>query len=77
MLSPLLLAIKRTKLFYWESQHLSFGGGVVIANSMLLAGMWFIASVWLFCRSAIKVQSLIPNFLWGGQSGSRGMAKVA
>ena len=77
MLSPLLLSIKR-KLVYWDAQHLSFAGRVVITNSVLLASMWFIASVWLFSRSAImKVQSLIRNFLWGGKNGSRAVAKVA
>ena len=77
MLSPLLLSMKR-KLVYWDAQHLSFAGRVVITNSVLLASMWFIASVWLFSRSAImKVQSLIRNFLWGGKNGSRAVAKVA
>ena len=77
MLSPLLLSIKH-KLVYWDVQHLSFASRVVITNSVLLASMWFIASVWLFSRSAImKVQSLIRNFLWGGKNGSRAVAKVA
>ena len=52
MLSPLLLSIKR-KLIHWDAQQLSFVGRVVVANSVLLASMWFIASVWLFSRSAI------------------------
>ena len=77
MLSPLLLSIK-CKLVYWDSQQLSLAGRVVIANSVLLASMWFITSTWLFSRSAImKVQSLIRNFLWGGKNGSRAVAKVA
>ena len=66
MLSPLLLLIKR-KLLYWDAQQLSFAGRVVVANTILLASMWFIAYVWLFSRSAItKVQSLICTFLLGG-----------
>ena len=76
MLSPLLLSIKR-KLIHWDAQQLSFAGRVVVANYVLLASMWFIASVWLFSRSAItKVQSLIRNFLWGGKQGSPTIAKV-
>ena len=70
ILSPLLLSIKR-KLLYWDAQQSSFAGRVVVAvvaNTILLASMWFIASVWLFSRSAItKVQSLIRNFLCGGK----------
>ena len=77
MLPPLLLSIKR-KLVYWDSQQLSLAGRVVIANSVLLASMWFIAFAWLFSRSAImKVQSLIHNFLWGRKNGSRAVVKVA
>ena len=73
----MLLSIKR-KLVYWDAQELSFAGRVVITNSVLLASMWFIASVWLFSRSAImKVQSLIRNFLWGGKNGFRVVAKLA
>ena len=50
----------------------------MITNSMLLASVWFIASVWLFSRLAIiKVQSQVRNFLWGGKNGSRAVAKVA
>ena len=57
---------------------MSFAGRVVIANTMLLASMWFIASAWLFSRSAMtKVQRLIQNFLWGGKHGSPTVAKVA
>ena len=76
MLSPLLLSIKH-KLIHWDAQQFSFAGRVVVANSVLLASMWFIASVWLFSRSAItKVQSLIRNFLWGEKQGSPTIAKV-
>ena len=65
MLLPLLLSIKR-KLQHWDAQELSFIGQVVVANSVLFASMWFIASAWLFSRSGItRVQILIHNFLWG------------
>ena len=77
MLSPLLLSIK-CKLLHWDAQQLSFAGRVVVVNSVSLASMWFITSIWLFSRSAItKVRSLIQNFLWGGKQGSPTVTTVA
>jgi hypothetical protein len=77
MVTPLLLRV-RNKLLYWDTTNLSLHGRVVVANSVLLASMWYIASTWLFSRSIIlKLQRLVRNFIWGASVGTRAVAKVA
>ena len=77
MVTPLLLRV-RNKLLYWDTTNLSLPGRVVVANSVLLASMWYIASTWLFSRSIIlKLQRLVRNFIWGASVGTRAVAKVA
>ena len=50
MITPLLLTL-RNKLIYWNKEKLSLAGHVVVANSVLLSSIWYIASTWLFSRS--------------------------
>ena len=77
MVTPLLLRV-RNKLLYWDTTKLSLPRRVVVANSVLLASMWYVASTWLFSRSIIlKLQRLVRNFIWGAPLGSRVVAKVA
>ena len=61
-----------------EQGELSLAGRVVVANSVLLSSIWYIASTWLFSRSImLKVQRLIRNFIWGNTTGDNSVAKVA
>ena len=77
MIAPLLLRL-RNKLIYWNKEKLSLAGRVVVANSVLLSSIWYIASTWLFSRSImLKVQRLIRNFIWGNTTGDNSVAKVA
>ena len=62
LVAPLLLKLRR-KLLLWDLVALSFGGHVLVANQVLLATIWYIASTLLFARSCIlqcKVLSRIP-----------------
>ena len=69
LVAPLLLKLRR-KLLLWDSVDLSFAGRVLVANQVLLATIWYIASTMLFARSCIlQVQRLIRNYIWGGKLG--------
>ena len=58
MVTPLLVRV-RNKLLYWDTTNLSLPGRVIVADSILLASMWYVASTWLFSRSIIlKLQRL-------------------
>ena len=77
MIAPLLLRL-RNKLIYWNKEKLSLAGRVVVANSVLLSSIWYIASTWLFSRSImLKVQRLVRNFIWGNTITEHPIAKVA
>ena len=77
MIAPLLLRL-RNKLIYWNKEKLSLAGRVVVANSVLLSSIWYIASTWLFSRSImLKVQRLVRNFIWGNDTVHNTIAKVA
>ena len=76
-ISHLLMTIRK-KLMFWSSANLSFAGRIVVANHVLLATIWYIASCWIFSRSCMgQVQRLIRNFLWSGNEGGPARAKVA
>ena len=61
-----------------DTTNFSLPGRVVVANSVLLASMCYIASTWLFLRSTIlKLKRLVRNFIWGASLGSRAVAKVS
>ena len=77
MVAPLLLRL-RNKLIYWNKEKLSLAGRIVVANSVLLSSIWYIASTWLFSRTImLKVQRLIRNFIWGNNASNNSVAKVA
>ena len=76
MIMPLLLRL-RNKLIYWNKEKLSLAGRVVVANSVILSCIWYIASTWLFSRSImLKVQRLVRNFIWGNTITDHPIAKV-
>ena len=75
--APLLLTLRK-KLFLWSQAKLSLAGRVVVANHVLLATMWYIASSWMFSKSCIgQIRRLVRNFLWAGQDRDHVRAKVA
>ena len=77
MISPLLVKLRR-KLLLWDSVNLSLAGRVLVANQVLLASIWYVASTTLFARSCIlQVQRLIRNYIWGGKTGQGKRPKVA
>ena len=77
MVTPLLLWV-RSMLLYWDTTNWSLPGRVVVANSIFLASMWYVASTWLFSRPILlKLQCLVRNFIWGAPLGARIVAKVA
>mgnify|MGYP000341314776 CR=1 FL=1 len=55
-----------------------FVGRIVVANQVLLASIWYIASAWIFSRASMnQIQRLIRNFLWSGKENSSPKARVA
>ncbi|MCO5611594.1 hypothetical protein L7F22_065848 [Adiantum nelumboides] len=43
--SPVMQSMRR-KLCYWSTQRLSLAGGALVANQVLLASAWYVASCW-------------------------------
>ena len=75
--APLLLTLRK-KLFLWGHAKLSLAGRVVVANHVLLATVWYIASSWLFSKSCIgQIRRLVRNFIWAGEDRCHIRAKVA
>ena len=67
---PVLLSLRR-KLCHYSSQNLSLAGRALVANQVLLASVWYIASCWMMHSGMMKqVRRLIRNFLWGGSDGT-------
>ena len=75
--APLLTMLRR-KLLHWSSAQLSLAGRVVVANNVLLASIWFVASSCMFSRSCLEqLRRLIRNFIWSGKDKDNVRAKVA
>ena len=53
IVTPLLIWV-RNKLLYWDNTNLSLPGRVLLANYILCASMWYVASTWLFSQSIIR-----------------------
>jgi hypothetical protein len=67
-----VLLTMRKKLAYWCTTHLSLANRILIANQVLLSSLWYVASCWNpHMRSIAKVVSLIRNYIWSGEDGSR------
>ena len=76
-ISPLLLLIKKKRLF-WSTAKLSLAGRVVVVNYVLLSTLWYVLSSWCFFRSCLnQVQRLIRCFLWSGKKEGNIRSKVA
>ena len=74
-----VLKALRKKLAYWSTVKLSLASHVLIANQVLLASIWYVASCWNpQLRSINQVKALIRNYIWSGENGERKCrAKVA
>lgn len=69
--SPVFSSIRK-KLVYWSSCNLSLAGRALVANQVLLATTWYIASCWLLHSGILKQLSrLIRNFLWSASDGTQ------
>ena len=67
---PVLHCIRR-KLCHWSSRHLSLAGRALVANQVILASVWYIASCWMLHTGIMhQLRRLVRNFLWGGSDGS-------
>ncbi|MCO5580302.1 hypothetical protein L7F22_034168 [Adiantum nelumboides] len=67
----LVMQSMRRKLCYWSSLHLSLAGRALVANQVLLASTWYVASCWTFNGGVmLQLKLLIRNFLFGGSYGT-------
>ncbi|MCO5549154.1 hypothetical protein L7F22_002620 [Adiantum nelumboides] len=61
----------RRKLCYWSTQHLSLAGRALVANQVLLASAWYVASCWTLHGGVMRqLRRLIRNFLYEGLDGT-------
>ncbi|MCO5586861.1 hypothetical protein L7F22_040806 [Adiantum nelumboides] len=68
--SPVMQSTRR-KLCYWSTQHLSLAGRALMANQVLLASAWYVASCWKLHGGVMRqLRQLIGNFLYGGSDGA-------
>ncbi|MCO5581462.1 hypothetical protein L7F22_035347 [Adiantum nelumboides] len=68
--SPVMQSMRR-KLCYWSTQHLSLVGRALVANQVLLASAWYVASCWTLHGGVMRqLRRLIRNFLYGGSNGT-------
>ncbi|MCO5573426.1 hypothetical protein L7F22_027197 [Adiantum nelumboides] len=68
--SPVMQSMRR-KLCYWSTQHLSLAGRALVANQVLLASAWYVASCWTLYGGVMRqLRQLIRNFLYGGSDGT-------
>jgi hypothetical protein len=66
------------KLIVWMSKKLSLATRILVANQVILAFVWYVASCINLSLSIVKkVKSLIMNFVWSGQTNGKARAKVA
>ncbi|MCO5552845.1 hypothetical protein L7F22_006363 [Adiantum nelumboides] len=68
--SPVMQSMRR-KLCYWSTRHLYMAGRALVANQVLLASAWYVASCWtLHSGVMLQLRCLIRNFLFGGSDGT-------
>jgi hypothetical protein len=73
--SKLVTALKG-KLINWSTCRLSLAGRILVANQVLLASMWYMATAWnpnpTMCS---QIRGIVCNFIWSGKA-SNTRAKV-
>jgi hypothetical protein len=63
----MMIALKG-KLISWSHSMLSLAGKVFVANQILLASIWYLATCWNpNPRMCCQVRGVIRNFIWGGK----------
>jgi len=62
----------KKKLSYWCTTKLSLTRRILIANQVLLALIWYLASCWsTHSNTLAKVKSLMRNYIWWGENGEK------
>ena len=74
---PLLVSLRR-KSNFWSNVNLSLASQIIVANQVLLASLWYIAST-IFCNRFVidQIQRLIRTFIWNGKYIGTANSKVA
>jgi len=63
----MMLALK-SKFINWSHNSLSLAGRILVANQVLLASMWYLATCWNpNPRMCTQVRGVIRNFIWSGK----------
>jgi len=63
----MMLALKG-KLINWSQNNLSLAGRILVANQVLFASMWYLATCWNpNPRMCCQVRRVVKNFIWGGK----------
>jgi hypothetical protein len=71
----MLIALKG-KFINWSTRSLSLAGRILVANQVLLASMWYLATCWNpNPRMCGQVRGVVRNFIWGGKA-TNARAKV-
>jgi hypothetical protein len=56
------------KLINWSQNNLSLAGKILVANQVLLASMWYLATCWNpNPRMCCHVRGVVKNFIWGSK----------
>jgi hypothetical protein len=62
------LANFQKRLHKWDNFPLTICGKVIVANHLVLAGIWYVLTLNSNRASRLqKIQQLITNFIWQGQ----------
>nr|UBX54584.1 Line-1 retrotransposon [Lupinus angustifolius] len=73
-----LIEVVSKRLASWKCKHISFGGRLILINSVLSNIPTYMLSLYKAPKKVLaKIVSLQRNFLWGNKDGNRGIAWVA
>lgn len=68
----------RNKLNAWGGKRLSLAARVLVANQVVLASIWYLASCSNVSKNTLlKVRTQIRNFIWSGSADHKARARVA
>jgi len=63
-----ILTLTRDALIYWSIKALSQAGRLLIANQVILASLWYLASTADLGLKTLRItQGLIRDYLWSGR----------
>ena len=67
----------RKHLARWSDKKLSLAGRIMVANQVILASIWYLASCTDISGQAIKIaRATVRNYIWSGKRESKTRAKV-